>query len=118
MYLIYKSFVSQITGTNLPSFLKCQFLSQIYGVYLKKSVSERARKQLLAKLYSIGAWGTHHVCLSNLPKSFPPHNRGLVKEVAQSLRKEGLLIMRPSSHDSQCYLNIQRKEEIEKIIRD
>jgi hypothetical protein len=67
---------------------------------------------LLKKLYERGCWGEKHTCESNLPKSFPSHLRGGVKDAARRLRKEGLLVIRPSSHDYQCYLNPERLDEI------
>ncbi|VVC01673.1 Uncharacterised protein [uncultured archaeon] len=74
------------------------------------------RKVLLRKLYTMGCWGNGHICESNLKKGFPPHLKGLVVEVADGLRKEGFLVVRPSSHDRQCYLNFAKKGEIGKII--
>lgn len=73
--------------------------------------------KLIAKLRRIGAWGAHHICESNLQKRFPKHERGRVLKIAERLRKEGLLVKRPSSHEYQWFLNIMRREEIEKRIR-
>ncbi len=75
------------------------------------------RKTILKKLYKLGCWGKGHVSESNLPKGFPPHLRGLVLEEASELRKEELLVMRPSGHDRQWYLNFAKREEIEELIR-
>jgi len=72
---------------------------------------------LLAKLHRNGVWGAHHVCESSLPKGFAKHERKRVMELAEKLRREGLLVKRPSSHEYQWFLNIMRKEEIEKRIR-
>ena len=72
---------------------------------------------LLKKLYDMGCWGKHHVCESNLPKGFPSDVRGRVKDAAEKLRKEKLLVRRPSSHDYQWYLNFEMREEIERRIR-
>jgi len=79
---------------------------------------DEVRKYLLRKIYKLGAWGKHHVCESNLPKGFPSHLCSLVKDVAHDLKKEGLLVCRPSGHDSQWYLNRNKLKEIEQIIKE
>ncbi len=76
------------------------------------------RKVLLKKLYHLGAWGKGHVSESNLPKGFPPHFRGLVLDAAYELRKQEILVMRPSGHDRQWYLNFSKLQEIEQIISE
>ncbi|MBI2079537.1 hypothetical protein HYT84_02135 [Candidatus Micrarchaeota archaeon] len=74
------------------------------------------RKVLLKKLYNLGCWGKGHVSESNLPKGFPPHLRGFVVDVAMELRKQEFLVMRPSGHDRQWYLNFAKRQEIEALI--
>lgn len=71
---------------------------------------------LLKKLYTMGCWGTRHTSERNLPKGFPSHLRKRVLEIAGDLRKRGLLVKRPSSHDYQWYLNWNMKKEIEEIL--
>ena len=83
----------------------------------EKTVSE-IRKVLLKKLFHLGCWGKGHVSESNLSKGFPPHLRGLVIEVAYELRKQELLVMRPSGHDRQWYLNFTKRIEIEGCVKD
>ena len=73
---------------------------------------------LLKKLYKLGCWGKGHVSESNLPKGFPPHLRGFVLDVAYELRKQQLLVMRPSGHDRQWYLNFAKRVEIETSIQN
>lgn len=83
---------------------------------MEESLRADIRKTLMRKLYTMGCWGKGHVCESNLKKGFPPHLKGFVLEVADELRKEGFMVMRPSSHDRQWHLNFDKKNEIEKII--
>lgn len=85
---------------------------------MKKRVFAEVKQGPLKKLYRMGCWGKGHVCESNLQKGFPSHVRGYVLDVAKKLRKEGLLVMRPSGHDRQWYLNTARRGEIEEIIKD
>ncbi|MBS3053071.1 MAG: hypothetical protein J4469_01075 [Candidatus Aenigmarchaeota archaeon] len=72
---------------------------------------------LLKKLHTLGCWGTRHVSESNLPKGFPSHVKKRVMDIAEDLRKKGILIKRPSSHDYQWYLNWDSKREIEERIK-
>ncbi len=73
---------------------------------------------LLLKLYRLGAWGTRHVSESNLQKGFPPEARGRrLLGIAEKLRKEGFLFIRPSSHDYQWSLVWEKKLEIELRIK-
>lgn len=76
-------------------------------------VEEEIAIKLLRKFYDDGCWGAKHRCESNLLKNFPRHLRGQVKKAAEELRREGILVKRPSSHEYQWFLNITRREEIE-----
>jgi len=81
------------------------------------ATDEELESMLLRKLYKLRTWGAHHICESNLQKKFAKHERGRVLEIAERLRREGLLVKRPSSHEYQWFLSIMRKEEIEERIR-
>ena len=83
---------------------------------LNESAFHDLRKVLLKKFYHLGCWGKGHISESNLPKGFPPHLRGFVIDVAYELRKQELLVMRPSGHDRQWYLNFAKRKEIEDFI--
>lgn len=74
--------------------------------------------RLLWKLFKLGAWGTRHVCESNLQKGFPPESSGKrLLQVAEKLRKAGLLFKRPSHHEYQWSLVWERRAEIEQRIQ-
>jgi hypothetical protein len=83
---------------------------------LNEKAFNEIKKVLLKKLYNMGCWGKGHVCEQNLPKGFPPDLRGLVVDVAYELRKQGFLVMRPSGHDRQWYLNHAKRQEIEEVL--
>lgn len=85
---------------------------------LNEKTFNEIRKVLLKKLYNLGCWGKGHVSESNLPKGFPPHLRGFVIDVAYELRKREFLVMRPSGHDRQWYLNFAKRQEIEQLIKE
>ena len=75
------------------------------------------RRHLLRKMHKMGCWGKHHISESNLPKGFPTHLHKKVIEIAYDLKKQGILVSFPTNHDRQWFLNPQKRQEIEEIIR-
>ncbi len=84
---------------------------------LNEKALKEIRPVLLRKLFNLGCWGKGHVSEHNLPKGFPPQLRGLVIDVAYELRRQEFMVMRPSGHDRQWFLNFAKRKEIEEIIR-
>ncbi len=76
------------------------------------------RAQILKKLRRRGNWGGSHTAFDDLPKSFPKHLRGKVKDAAEELISEGLLIPKPTSYGLQVSLNPQRKADIDHLINN
>ena len=76
------------------------------------------RKTILRKLVYMNKWGGAHTSLDNLPKGFPGHIRGDVKDVAKQLIKENFLISKPTSYGVEVSLNPEKKKEIEELVRD
>jgi len=83
-------------------------------VYENKEV----RRALLRKLMYLGKWGGSHTSFDNLPKGFPKHLRGAVKEVAEDLIRAGLLLRKPTSYGDEVSLNVRMKKEIEQILAE
>lgn len=83
---------------------------------IKEEVEQSIRRKLLKKLYLHRIIQHKHTSFDNLPKGFPPHLRGLVKEVAEKLIKEGLLLSKPTGYGLEVSLNHSRIQEIEKEI--
>jgi hypothetical protein len=81
-------------------------------------MDEKIRKTILIKLYRQACWGGKHTSFDNLPKGFPSHLRGQVKDAAKELIKEGLLLCKPTHYGLEVSLNIKRKQEIEQIIEN
>lgn len=75
-------------------------------------------KTVLRKLVYMGKWGGAHTAFDNLPKGFPKHIRGDVKEVAQKLIKKQFLLAKPTSYGVEVSLNPQKKKEIEELTRE
>ena len=71
-------------------------------------------KTLLRKLLYMNKWGGNRTSFDNLPKGFPGHVRGDVKDVARKLIKEEILISKPTSYGLEVSLNPEKKKEIEK----
>lgn len=76
------------------------------------------KAQLLKKLRRYGKWGECHTSFDNLPKSFPKHLRGSIKDIAEDLIKEGLLLKHPTSYGNEVSLNPNRKADIDLIIKE
>ncbi|MEK6858106.1 MAG: hypothetical protein AABX39_05960, partial [Nanoarchaeota archaeon] len=49
------------------------------------------KKTILRKLVYLNKWGGAHTSFDNLPKGFPGHIRGEVKDVAKQLIKENFI---------------------------
>lgn len=75
------------------------------------------QKSLLRKLVYLGKWGGSHTSFDNLPKGFPPHLRGEVKDVAKELIKKEFLLSKPTSYGVEVSLNPNKKKEIEELVR-
>lgn len=71
---------------------------------------------ILRKLKYLGKWGGSHTSIDNLPKGFPKHLRGDVKDVAKELIKKNFLLAKPTSYGLEVSLNPEKKKEIEEIV--
>ena len=78
---------------------------------------EEIVKSLLRKLLYLGKWGGSHTSIDNLPKGFPKHLRGEIKDIAKELIKKEILISKPTSYGVEVSLNPQKKKEIEELTR-
>jgi hypothetical protein len=74
--------------------------------------------KLLKKLHRHGYWGGRHKSFDNLPKGFEKSLRGVVKDAAEELIDVGLLKGKPTSYGIEVSFNPEKKEEIERMIRD
>lgn len=77
---------------------------------------EKITRTLLRKLLYMGKWGAAHTSFDNLPKGFPKHLRGEVKEAAKELIKDGMLLRKPTSYGVEVSLNVKMKKEIEELL--
>ena len=76
---------------------------------------EDIERVLIRKLVYMGKWNANHTSFDNLPKGFPKHLRGMVKDAAKDLIKKGILLSKPTSYGLEVSLNIKMKKEIERF---
>jgi len=60
----------------------------------------------------MGKFHHSHTSIDNLPKGFPPEIRGRVKNMAKELKKEGILLRKPTSYGEEVSVNSSHKEKI------
>jgi len=92
------------------------FLSKY--LLLNYMVSDKELKSaLLHKLVRRGKWGHSHTSFDNLSKGFLPHLKGRLKELAEALLREGLLLSKPTSYGLEVSLNPAEGQEIKERIK-
>ena len=77
---------------------------------------ETIKGTLLRKLFYMGKWGKAHTSFDNLPKGFPKHLRGEVKNVANDLIKQQILLSKPTHYGLEVSLNPKKRKEIEDLV--
>jgi hypothetical protein len=85
---------------------------------MRKAKAVIIKAEILMKLYRCGNWGNSHTAFDDLPRDFPKDLRGSVKEIADDLVKEGLLLDKPTGYGRHISLNPRRKAEINGIIKE
>ncbi|PIN90312.1 hypothetical protein COU60_01830 [Candidatus Pacearchaeota archaeon CG10_big_fil_rev_8_21_14_0_10_34_76] len=73
---------------------------------------EQIKGKILHKLTRMGKFEHSHTSIDNLPKGFPKDLRGKVKETIKELKKESILLSKPTSYGEEVSLNVQMKERI------
>ena len=68
--------------------------------------------KILHKLTRLGKFEHSHTSIDNLPKGFPSDIRGKVKDMIKELKKEGILLSKPTSYGEEVSINVKKKEEI------
>ena len=80
------------------------------------SSKEEIRCTLLRKLAKHGYWGGRHTAFDNLHKGFPKHLSREVKDIANELIKENILIPKPTSYGLHVSLNPSMRTIIDNVI--
>ncbi len=71
---------------------------------------------ILRKLVIQNIWGAKHTAYDNLPKGLPKDKRGLAKEVADSLIKDGTILEKPTNYGLHVSLNPNKALEIKAFL--
>ena len=73
---------------------------------------EEIKGKALHKLTRLGKFKHSHTSIDNLPKGFPPEIRKRVKNMSKELKKEGILLSKPTSYEEEVSINPKMKEQI------
>ena len=73
---------------------------------------EEIKGKILHKLTRMGKFEHSHTSIDNLPKGFPKELRGKVKDMAKELKKEVILLSKPTSYGEEVSISIQQREKI------
>ena len=73
---------------------------------------EEIKGKILHKMSRMGKFNHSHTSIDNLQKGFPVEIRGRVKDTAKELKKEGILLSKPTSYGEEVSINSAYKDKI------
>ena len=73
---------------------------------------EEIKGKVLHKLSRLGKFEHSHTSIDNLPKGFPVDLRGRVKDMVKELKKERILLSKPTSYGEEISINSTMKDKI------
>jgi len=73
---------------------------------------DEVKGKVLHKLTRMGKFEHSHTSIDNLPKGFPSDLKGRVKDLVKELKKEKILISKPTSYGEEISINVEMKEKI------
>jgi len=76
------------------------------------------KARIIKKLKRHGYFGGRHTSFDNIPKGFKKHLWGDVKEAAEELITEGILVEKMTSSGRHVYLNPKREADIDRILTE
>ncbi len=77
---------------------------------------EEIKGKVLHKLTRRGKFQHSHTSIDNLPKGFPAHERKRVKKLVNEMRREELLLSKPTSYGREVSINLGKKDEVYRLI--
>lgn len=77
---------------------------------------DEIKGKILHKLTRMGKFKASHTSVDNLPKGFPTHLSGRVKELVKEMKKDGLLLSKPTAYGEEVSINLTKREEIHGLI--
>ena len=99
-------------------FPQIQFHSKVYKLNCSKYINidmwtdEQIKGKILHKMTRMGKFSHSHTSIDNIPKGFPLEIRGRVKDMAKELKKEGILLSKPTSYGEEVSINSSFKDKI------
>jgi len=78
---------------------------------------EEIKGKILHKLSRRGNFKASHTSIDNLPKGFPNHLWKRVKKLSKEMIKEGLLLSKPTSYGKEVSINLNRMDEVLRLIQ-
>lgn len=79
--------------------------------------SEKLRATILFKLIRKRKWGESHIPLDKVKRLVPSHLRGDAGGIIQQLKKENLILSKPTHYGEEVSLNPKEAEAIHQIIK-
>ena len=73
---------------------------------------DEIKGKILHKLTRLGKFKHSHTSIDNLPKGFPSEIRKRVKDMAKELKKENILLSKPTNYGEEVSINPEMKEKI------
>ena len=73
---------------------------------------DEIKGKVLHKLSRLGKFEHSHTSIDNLPKGFPVDMRVKFKDMVKELKKEGILLSKPTSYGEEVSINSSMKERI------
>lgn len=73
---------------------------------------EEIKGKVLHKLTRLGKFEHSHTSIDNMQKGFPSDLRGRVKDLVKELKRERILLSKPTSYGEEISINIEMKEKI------
>lgn len=73
---------------------------------------DEIKGKILHKLTRMGKFKHSHTSIDNLPKGFPPEVRKRVKNMGKELKREKILLSKPTSYGEEVSIDPKMKEKI------
>jgi len=73
---------------------------------------DEIKGKIMHKLSRLGKFMHSHTSIDNLPKGFPMEIRGRVKDMAKELKREGILLSKPTGYGEEVSINSKMQEKI------
>lgn len=73
---------------------------------------DEIKGKILHKMTRMGKFHHSHTSIDNIPKGFPMEVRGRVKDMTKELKKEGILISKPTNYGEEVSIDSAYRDKI------